>query len=322
MSLISNLDQDLQLLLLIIFSILGFATVIGQILRIKTKNSHSLQTHSTIQNLNDRIHAWWLMCAVFLVSIVTGIYGTIGLFALTSTLALKEFLKLLPYESQDRFPRFLLYFVVLPMQYFVIIIEWYGLFAIWVPVFTLITIAIFQALWGKTENYLVRGASLQWAAMFTIYFLSHVPALLTLKIPDFNNNVKLLSFLVIITQLSDVLQYVCGKLFGKNPIAPKISPNKTIGGFIGGISISTIIGGCLFWATPFTFTQACFFAFLISTMGFFGGLVMSSIKRDIGLKDYGNLIKGHGGILDRVDSICFSAPLFFHLVRYFFTKLP
>lgn len=132
-------------------------------------------------------------------------------------------------------------------------------------------------------------------------------------------NVKLLLFLIVVTQISDVLQYVFGKLLGKHPIVPKLSPNKTVEGFIGGILTSVLIGICLYWVTPFSWWAAGLMSLAITLMGFVGGLCMSAIKRDSGIKDFGAIIEGHGGMLDRIDSLCFAAPIFFHLTRYFYT---
>ena len=130
---------------------------------------------------------------------------------------------------------------------------------------------------------------------------------------------KLLLFFVIVVQASDVLQYIWGKLLGKHLIVPKLSPSKTWEGFIGGVLTSSLLGASLWWATPFSQWQAGLLALMVCLFGFWGGLVMSAIKRDRGIKDYGNTLGGHGGILDRVDSLCFSAPIFFHLVRFYFT---
>ena len=128
-----------------------------------------------------------------------------------------------------------------------------------------------------------------------------------------------LFFVITPIQASDVLQYIWGKALGKHKIAPAVSPNKTWEGFLGGVATATLLGTALWWATPFTPWQAAGMSFAITLMGFAGGLVMSAIKRDRGVKDYGTLIKGHGGVMDRIDSLCFSAPVFFHLTRYFFT---
>jgi phosphatidate cytidylyltransferase len=125
-------------------------------------------------------------------------------------------------------------------------------------------------------------------------------------------------FLVLVVQLSDVLQYVWGKTLGRHAVAPSVSPNKTVEGLVGGIASATAIGAAIWWATPFSPAVAALMALVVTTMGFAGGLIMSGIKRDRGVKDYGVLIAGHGGVLDRIDSLCFAAPIFFHLVRYFY----
>jgi phosphatidate cytidylyltransferase len=130
----------------------------------------------------------------------------------------------------------------------------------------------------------------------------------------------LVLFLIAVTQGSDVLQYVWGKLLGKHPIVPKLSPKKTVEGFVGGVLCASALGAAMFRLTPFTPWQAFAVALLLCTTGFIGGLVMSAIKRARGLKDWGALIEGHGGMMDRMDSLCFSAPVFFHVLRYFFVS--
>ena len=147
-----------------------------------------------------------------------------------------------------------------------------------------------------------------------------MPALLSLNIPGYEGkNVLLVAFLVVVVQLSDVLQYVWGKLIGRHKIAPHLSPSKTWEGFVGGVASASAVGAGLWWMTPFTPLEAAGLALVITLMGFFGGLVMSAIKRDKGVKDWGHLIAGHGGFIDRLDSVVFSAPVFFHLTRYFWS---
>jgi phosphatidate cytidylyltransferase len=172
---------------------------------------------------------------------------------------------------------------------------------------------------GDYTRYLERTAKIQWGVLICVFFLSHAPNLLTLQIPGFDaKQWRLLAYLVIVVQMSDVLQYVWGKLTGRHKIAPNLSPSKTWEGFVGGVLTATLIGGTLYRVTPFTFPAACALSFVICIMGFFGGIVMSAIKRDAGIKDYGHLIEGHGGMMDRVDSLCFAAPVFFHVVRYYY----
>jgi len=212
------------------------------------------------------------------------------------------------------------FYFVLPMQYLLVAIDWYGMFSIFIPVYVFLLLPILASLGGDTKHFLERASKVQWGLMLAVYCISFVPALLTLDIPGFEGrNLLLIAYLVVVVQLSDVLQYVCGKLFGRRRIAPNLSPSKTVEGFVGGVALATAIGTALYWITPFAPWQALLMALLLNVLGFFGGLVMSAIKRDRGVKDWGHMIEGHGGMLDRLDSVCFAAPIFFHAVRYWWT---
>lgn len=312
------MDRQLLELFGLVLVVLVVATAIGRVLRRKSEGGES---QATIQNLNARINAWWGMIALFSVAVLTGGIGSILLFTLTSFLALREFVTLTPTKRGDHRALFWAFFVVIPIQYLLVAFHWYGMFAIFIPVYAYLFIPIRIAAAGDCERFLSRTAVVQWGLMVCVYFVSHVPALLLLEIPGYERqNAKLFFFLVTLVELSDVLQYVFGKTLGKRKIAPLVSPNKTWEGFLGGVLTTSIVGACLAWATPFTPLQAWLLSLLIALMGFFGGLVMSAIKRDRGVKDYGTLIAGHGGVLDRIDSLCFAAPIFFHVVRYFFSS--
>ena len=300
-----------------IFAVLGFASAVALTLRYTVAKG---QPHAVIDNLNDRINAWWVMVAVVGLAFAFGKAGVIVLFALLSLLALREFVTLTYTRRSDHLALALAFYLALPVQYLLIWIEWYGLYSIFIPVYGFLLLPIVAALRADTTRFLDRIATVQWALMLAVFCLSHVPALVTLQIPGFGGReILLIAFLVIVVQSSDVLQYVWGKLFGKRKVAPSLSPSKTWEGLIGGVLSSTALGAALFWITPFTPLQAAAIAFAINVMGFFGGLVMSAIKRDHGVKDWGHLIAGHGGVLDRLDSVLFSAPVFFHIVRYGFT---
>jgi phosphatidate cytidylyltransferase len=224
-----------------------------------------------------------------------------------------------PTRPGDHRALFWCFFVITPLQYYLVWIAWYGLFSILIPVYVSIFLAMRTTLAGDTGRFLERTAINQWGVTICVYFVSCVPALLMLRIPGFaRQNAKLMFFLVLVVQLSDVLQYVWGKSIGKRLVAPSISPNKTWEGLVGGILSATAVGTAVWWATPFTPIEASLMALVIGVMGFVGGLIMSAIKRDRGVKDYGTLIEGHGGVLDRIDSLCFAAPVFFHLTRYFY----
>ncbi|HEY1788589.1 MAG TPA: phosphatidate cytidylyltransferase [Verrucomicrobiae bacterium] len=314
-----NLTFDKQTLWLIggVVAILVIASLAGWILSLRMKTEAG---KATVKNLNARTRAWWVMVAIFGLAMATGGLGSIILFGLTSFLALREFITLTPTRPGDHRSLFWIFFIVLPLQYYLIATKWYGLFSIFIPVYAFLLIPIRSAAAGDCEHFLERTAKIQWGLMICVYCVSHVPALLSLKIPGYEGqNGKLMFYFMLVAQISDVLQYVWGKTLGRHKIAPNVSPNKTWEGFIGGIACATLIGAGLWWATPFTPLQSAGMSLAITLMGFGGGLVMSAIKRDRGVKDYGSLIEGHGGILDRIDSLCFAAPVFFHLTRYFFT---
>jgi phosphatidate cytidylyltransferase len=308
---------DLLTLLAGFAAILVAASVIGYVLQSRLSPDGS---NTAIENLNDRIRAWWVMVALMGLALIGGRTGVTLLFACCSFAALREFVTLTSTRRADHWALAGAFFAVLPIQYYLIWISWYGLYSIFIPVYAFLMMPIIAVLRGDTDNYLVRIAEVQWALMICVFCASHVPALMSLDIPGYEGkNVLLIAFLVIVVQISDVLQYVWGKLLGRTRIAPTLSPSKTVEGFVGGALSATLIGAGLSWMTPFTPPQAAFLSLVIVMMGFFGGLVMSAIKRDRGVKDWGHLIAGHGGFIDRLDSVVFSAPIFFHLVRYWWS---
>jgi len=306
-------DTQLHIVLGSILGLLAVASGVGFFLYRRNKTS------TTIANLNARIRAWWVMCVLFIAALAFGLTGAVILFALVSLLALREFITLTPTRRSDHEALFWCFFAILPLQYYLVSIQWYGLFAILIPVYAFLFLPTRIALASDTTSFLERTSKIQWGIMICIYCVSHAPALLMLKIPGYaGQNAKLLLFLAVVVQLSDVLQYVFGKLFGKHPIVPKLSPNKTVEGFFGGILSASLVGVLLWPITPFSPVAAGAIALVITLLGFMGGLCMSAIKRDRGIKDFGSLIEGHGGVLDRIDSLCFAAPIFFHIVRYFY----
>ncbi len=276
--------------------------------------------HAVIDNLNARINAWWVMILIIFAAAALGFYGVIGLFFVISFMALREFLSLLYIRRGDHLALAACFYVILPLQYFLVAIDWFSMFTIFIPVYGFLFLPILSALLGDTAHFLDRSTKVQWALMISVFCISHIPAILTLDIKGFEEKKLLLMiFLILVVQSSDVLQYVWGKLFGKHKIAPKLSPSKTVEGFVGGVVSASVLGGLLYWLTPFNPVQAVLMSLLICLMGFLGGLVMSAMKRSMGVKDWGNMISGHGGMLDRMDSLCFAAPIFFHVVRYYWT---
>lgn len=295
-------------------TILILASVIGEVLRVRLSPAGE---NPVIENLNARINAWWVMVICLALAFIAGKPGVVLLFALCSFAALREFLTLTSQNRADHWSLVACFFLILPLQYWFLATDWYGLYSIFIPVYAFLLLPVVSALRGSTQNFLIRVSETQWALMICVYCASHVPALLYLQIPGFEGrNVILIAYLIFVVQLSDVMQYVWGKLVGRTKVAPTLSPSKTWEGLIGGALTATAVGTALYWMTPFSPLQAAGMCLLITMMGFFGGLVMSAIKRDRGIKDWGHLIAGHGGFLDRLDSVIFAAPIFFHITRW------
>lgn len=312
-----QLDAQLQWTLGGVLAVLVVASVVGFVL---ARTVRSETGRATVANMNARIRAWWAMVVVFALSLATGGIGSVVLFGLLSFLALREFLTLTPTRRADHMTLFWSFFIITPLQYVLVGIGWYGLFSILIPVYGFLFVPIRTAIAGDTASFLERTAKIHWGLMVCVYCVSHAPALLMLELRGYEGqNAKLLLYLILVVQVSDVLQYVWGKLLGRHPIAPTVSPNKTWEGFVGGILSASAIGTALWWLTPYSPLQAAIMSLLVTLLGFAGGLTMSAIKRDRGVKDYGASIPGHGGILDRIDSICFAAPVLFHLTRYAFS---
>ena len=312
-----NIPREFLWLFGALVVLLGIASSIGAVLMRRPGDEKKIASR---HNLVERINAWWVMVGILAVAFLTGPTVTIVLFALASFFALREFITLTPSRPGDRLPLSLAFFMVLPLQFVLIGIERYGTFAIFIPVWAFLLLPSIAALRSDIEDFLSRSAKQQWGLMVTVYCLSHAPALLMLDIPgQAGRNALLLFYLLLVVQMSDVMQYVFGKLFGKTKIAPVVSPSKTVEGFIGGGLAATAIGGAMWWITPFTPLQSAAISAAIVIMGFLGGLTLSAVKRSLGAKDWGVMIEGHGGMLDRTDSICFAAPVFFHIVRFFYS---
>ena len=310
----SGAGRDLLTLFACLGAVLVAASLAGRILASRLPDG---VRHPGVENLNARIDAWWGMIAVMGVAFLGGRAGVIVLFALCSFAALREFLTITTTVRADHRALLAAFFVVLPAQYLFVWIDWYGMYSIFIPVYAFLLLPIASMLRGDTERFLVRVAEVQWALMITVFCASFVPALLSLRIPGYEDrNALLIAFLVVVVQASDVLQYAFGKRFGRRRLSPSLSPSKTVEGAVGGVLSASCVGAALWWITPFSPVQAAALSLVICVMGLAGGLVLSAIKRDRGVKDWGHLIPGHGGFLDRLDSVVFAAPVFFHLVRY------
>ena len=323
-------DFKTQLLVVGVLVLLGAATGVAYVLK---RRIDSGLDPAIVETFWVRIRAWWVLCSVLAGAFLLGpvaVPATVILFGLIAFWALREFITLTPTRPADHRTLFWVFFICTPVQFVLVGIDWYGLYSILIPVYVFLLIPTQIALSGDPKRFLERSAKIMAGLLICVYCLSHAPALLMLDLPEdptgegLGANLRLLFFFVLMVQLSDVSQYACGQMAGKHLVAPEIHPTRTWEGLIGGTAVVTLIGGALWWATPFQgkhWWMAAVMSLVISVMGFAGAMTMSAVKRDRGVKDYGTLVEGHGGVLDRIDSLCFAAPIFFHFTRFFLIQI-
>ncbi|MEG0801081.1 MAG: phosphatidate cytidylyltransferase [Citrobacter sp.] len=270
------------------------------------------------RELTLRIRTWWVIIVLFSLAILSPHWLALTFFALVSFMALKEFLTLAPSRQTDRMP-LLWMFIAIPINYWLIGINWYGMFVVFIPVYAFLFLPVRMVIAGDTQGFLRYASQHHWSLMTTVFAFSHVAFLLVLPADGKQTGALLVLFLVGLTEFNDIAQYLWGKSMGRIKVIPKVSPNKTLAGLVGGVATTTFAAALLGpIMTPLSIPMAMLAGFIIGISGFCGDVVMSAIKRDIGVKDSGTLLPGHGGILDRLDSLIFTAPVFFHFIRYFY----
>jgi len=282
------------------------------------------QREKDFTELKDRMKSWWLIIPTFTLILVLHRTVSLVLLGWLSFLALKEYLSLIPTRQVDRHVLIWAYLAI-GLQYFWIYIGWYGMFLIFIPIYMFLFLPMRMVLIGETEGFLRAIGTLQWGLMLTVYTISHLAYLLRL-LPTGSNpigttigGVGLLLYLVILTEVNDIAQYIFGKSLGRHAVIPKVSPGKTVEGFLGGLVTTTGLAIALApWLTPFSLLHAVCLGLLLGLTGFIGDVTVSALKRDLGIKDSGTLLPGHGGILDRIDSLTYTAPIFFHFTAYFY----
>ena len=303
-------NNDLLIVVALIFGILTFASLLFFVLG-------KIKPTANLTELKARTKSWWVMALVFVAATIFNTKISYIAIAFLSFIAFRELYSLLAFRQSDRRAIFWA-LISIPIQYYLAFIGWYGAFIIFIPVVMFLILPLRLVLKGDTAGIVTSMSLLQWTLMLTVFGLSHMAYLLSFpEIEGFDSGGRgLLLFLVFLTEINDVMQFTWGKLLGKHKIIPKVSPNKTWEGFIGGLISTTIIGYFLGFLTPLETPHLLLVSFMIGFSGFVGDIVISSIKRDIGVKDTGNSIPGHGGVLDRIDSLAYTAPVFFHLIYY------
>lgn len=273
-----------------------------------------------IMNFGRRLKVAWTLYFIVAISFCFGYFGITMLFMFVSFLALREFVSIIHLKGSDYWPIFCSFYIFLPLQYFFVLTNIPFLFYIFIPVYVFLLSPMISIAADDDDQFFERASKFQWAQIACIYCVSYIPAIagMQLKAETWQSSTLLLFFATVIIA-SDTFQYIFGNWLGKKKIAPKLSPNKTWEGLIYGVIIASIVGTGLWWLTPFKWWQATLLSLLISIFGFAGGLIMSGIKRSLKIKDWSDLLGTHGGVLDRIDSLIFTAPLFYHVCKYFFS---
>lgn len=268
--------------------------------------------------LKLRVRTWWAIIVVFCAAIAFDRTVSVCVLGFVSFLAFKEFLSLIPTRRADHRVLFWAY-IAIPIQYYWVGTAWYGMFIIFIPVYMFLFLAMRMVLIGETQGFLRAAGTLHWGLMTTVFSLSHMAYLQALPAAGNPNGGgdALLLYLVLLTEINDIAQYISGKTFGRHKVIPKVSPKKTVEGLAGGVLTTVLLAWVLApWLTPLTALESIGAGLIIGLFGFIGDVTVSAVKRDIGVKDSGTILPGHGGVLDRLDSLTYTAPLFLHYVRY------
>jgi phosphatidate cytidylyltransferase len=356
------MDQKTLILMAGVLVLLAVASVVVYLLR--NREDSGLDT-AVLETFRLRVRGWWVLFSILAAALLMpGPWATVLMFWLMSFWALREFITLTPTRPGDHRTLFWVFFLLTPLQFFLVGMGWYELYSILIPVYAFLFIPARIAMAGDYKRFLERTAKVQAGLLICVYCLSYAPALLTM-VPEAEtepaaasttagtdasaqaeagdtpsgkqpeqppsgsrpglaySRAALLVFFVLIVQFSDALQYIWAQIPSRHVIVPAINSTKTWEGLLGGTASVTLIGAALFWFTPFQggdWWKAALISTVIALMGFAGSLTLSAIKRDRGVKDFGTLVEGHGGVLDRIDSLCFAAPVFFHLTRWWLSQ--
>ena len=322
-SFLRNLSPSHQvgLLFVIVFGLLLMVSVYAFVLSIHDRPEGDARKQR-LKDFNDLLRTSWVMSTVFWVGWAAGDTVATVLFGLVAFFALREFITLSPTRQGDHRSLVLAFFVVLPMQFALVITRHFDLVTVFIPVYVFLAIPVVSALADDPHRFLERNAKLQWGIMVCVYGISHVPALLLLKFPDYQGkSAFLVFFLVFVVQSCMIVQYLVNSKLKRPPSAPQVSQSFNWTGWLIAVVVASLVGGLMAGLTPFKPAQAVAMALIACVAGSLGHLVMKALKRDRGITNWGSEVKsvtGASGLLDRVDALCFAAPVFFHSVRWYF----
>jgi phosphatidate cytidylyltransferase len=304
------------------------ALALGSSIRLLTLG-RSTGTTTELVNSKRRssLLVWWILLLAFTLALIYGRMGLATLFCIASLLSLHEFHRIFIRRSAD-VPLVWLTLLLIALGHYVVIGTSKAMWSVWAfPFVTLAAISAIELATGRSKNYLRTTAGYYWAAMLMVLGVSH--AVLTIDFPATPGawsagSVGWCIFLVILTETNDIAQALIGRVFGKHMVTPVFSPGKTREGLVGGVVVTAGLAiVCAPWLTTLTLDRPVWLGVLISggvgvmisLAGFLGDVNISGLKREAGVKDSGTLLPGMGGMLDRIDSLTFSAPAFYYFVK-------
>jgi phosphatidate cytidylyltransferase len=319
--------EQVAALFILVFGVLTLASIWQLItsLRERRHEHHGPERDAYLARLQDNtrlLQTTWTMVVVFWIGWTLGNQAATVLFAFVSFFALREFITLSPTHRGDHRGLILVFFVVLPVQYWLVSARHFDLFTVFIPVYVFLAVPVVSALGDDPHRFLERNAKLQWGIMVCVFGMSHVPALLLLEFPRSpNRGAFLVFFLVAVVQTCMLAQHLLARRWPRKPQAPNISTSFNWATWLVGVTLGGLLGGLLSGITPFNPAQGLGMALIACISGSLGHLVMKALKRDRGITSWGAQglsVTGASGLLDRVDALCFAAPIFFHSVRWIF----
>ena len=335
-----HLSTEVRYTLLSVFAalVVASATTIAMAIRRRDRD-YSL--------LRSRIRTWWMITGLFALALALSPTAAVWLLACVSFLALKEFMSMSPTRRADR--RVIAYaYLAIIGQYYFAATGWYGMFIMFIPVVLFVILPTRMIMIGQAEGFLRAAGTLHWGLMITVFAVSHAAFLLVFspsespRLPgSFPSEVAaafpgpgLLLFLILLTELNGIFQYLVTQhivpLMRLEKALPKengvqdedhrlFSPDKTYPGVIGAVACTALVAGLLGpYLTLMDAPRSLIAGLIISVTGFASQLSIRAIKRDLKIDNFGATLPGHGGVLDRIDSLIFTAPLFFHFVYFYY----
>jgi len=319
---------------LLVMASIFLALVIGSIVRLT--QLHKLSEEAA-RSLVLRLRTWWVIAIVLAAVVLLGRPAIVGLICLVSLLALREYMTLVP--ERTRYGHLVWWtYAAAVLQYTWVYLNLFELFLIFIPILMFLLLTLRIVMMRQPEGFVHLVGTLQWGLMMFVFCLSHVAFLLSLPASTnpVGGAVGWFLYLVLLTELNDIVQALVGRPFGRHKIIPEVSPGKSWEGLIGAVICTTVVAVLLApvltplgepsprlaeigLTLPYNLSPwAVGAGLIIGVGGFCGDIAVSAVKRDVHVKDSGTMLPGHGGVLDRIDSLTFTAPLFFYYVYFLY----